>query len=125
MAGASAASGGCTSAAVLGPDPCVTGRRFHVEPETEILPRRRIEPEPVFAPRLVVRPADRYEPGVSDAAPASLECYTPHTRSPIEPPWKVLPWEERFRDESPRPQIKVVVKPPDIAHRGSIIDYFI
>jgi hypothetical protein len=125
MANADAASGKGTAVSGLGPAPSRIERRFRVQPETEILPRRRVEPEPRIEPRQVIRPADRYEPRVCDAVPAVYECYTPHTKSPIEPPWKVLPWEDRSQCEELRPQIKVVIKPPDIVHRGSIIDYFI
>jgi len=53
-----------------------------------------------------------------------FECYKPCKRSPIEPPWKVLPWEEA-PCPAPPPKIKVVPPPPDVIHKGSLIDFFI
>ena len=108
----------------LGPAPTIIERRFRVQPEPEILPRRRIEPEPYVEPRQVIRPADRFEPGGCEPVPAPFECYTPPKRSPVEPPWKVLPWEEAPCPPPP-PRIKVVVPPPDVVHKGSLIDFFI
>lgn len=119
----------------LGPAPTVIERRFRVEPEPHILPRRRIEPEPRIEPRQVIRPADRYEPGACDPCVPRvlppLECYAPPPPPPackrhvIEPPWKVLPWEQAPEYPRVERKIKVVIKPPDIVHKGSLIDFFI
>ena len=110
----------------LGPAPTIIERRFRIEPEPEILPRKRIEPEPYVEPRRVVHLPDRFEPSDRDGVlPPPYECYRPQTRSPIEPPWKVLPWEEPACCPPPPPKIKVVVPPPDVVHKGSLIDFFI
>jgi hypothetical protein len=118
----------------LGPRPNNIDRRFHVHPEPEILPRRRIEPEPRIEPRRVIHPVDRFEPsnraGGPDVilVPVPVECYKPCKRSVIEPPWKVLPWEDRLPPTDGRPitpKIKIEPKPPDIVHKGSLIDFFI
>jgi hypothetical protein len=110
----------------LGPAPTIIERRFRIEPDPQILPRQRIEPEPRVEPRQVVHLPDRFEPSNPNdyAPPPSYECYRPHTRSPIEPPWKVLPWEEAACPPPP-PKIKVVTPPPDVIHKGSLIDFFI
>jgi hypothetical protein len=109
----------------LGPAPTHIERRFRVQPETEILPRKRIEPEPRIEPRQVIRPADQFEPRECDLVPVPVECYRPcTTRSPVEPPWKVLPWEMPIDCRVP-PRVKAVVRPPDIIHKGSLIDFFI
>jgi hypothetical protein len=121
---ADASAGRGTAVSGLGPAPTHIERRFRIQPEPEILPRKRIEPEPRIEPRKVIRPADRFEPRESDLVPVPVECYKPCRKSPIEPPWKVLPWEQ---PPCPRvePKIKVVVRPPDIVHKGSLIDFFI
>lgn len=118
-------AGSGAPASGLGPAPTIIERRFRIEPEPEILPRKRIEPEPYVEPRRVVQLPDRFEPSDRDGlAPPPYECYRPQTRSPIEPPWKVLPWEEPACPPPP-PKIKVVVPPPDVVHKGSLIDFFI
>jgi hypothetical protein len=56
-----------------------------------------------------------------------VECYCPPKRpTAVEPPWRVLPWEQG-PDVEMRvwPKVKVVVRPPDIIHKGSLIDFFI
>jgi hypothetical protein len=116
------------SAHPLGPDPnCnLIERRFRIEPEPEILPRKRIEPQPRIEPRQVIRPVDRFEPRECDlmAVPVPVECYSPGKKCPIEPPWRVLPWEHplSIRVEA---KVKVVVRPPDIVNKGTLIDFFI
>ena len=107
----------------LGPAPTTIERRFRVEPEPKIEPRKRIEPEPRIEPRQVIRPADRFEPRESDLVPVPVECYKPCRKFEIEPPWKVMPWEQAPCPVAPK--IKVVVPPPDVVHKGSLIDFFI
>ena len=98
-------------------------RRFHPEPAIE--PRRHIRPEPRIEPRPVHRPDDaspsRCAPVVV-VAPAD----TKSSGSPIQPPWKVLPWETPPA-ERPRPvhKVKVVIGPPDMSSTGNVIDLFI
>ena len=108
----------------LGPAPVAIERRFRVAPEPEVLPRQRIEPEPRIEPREVIRPADRYEPrDERDLIPVPVECYKPCKKHTLEPPWKVLPWEQPLPCRA-EPKIKVVVRPPDISHKGLLIDFF-
>ena len=107
----------------LGPAPTIIARRFRVEPEPEVLPRERVRPEPRIEPRHVIRPADRFEPREDDLVPVPVEFYTPCRKSAVEPPWKVLPWEQP--PCPPAPPVKVVVRPADVVHKGSLIDFFI
>ena len=119
-------SGRPQAATALGPAPDCFERRCHLHPEPKIEPRRHIHPEPRIEPRRVIHPVDRYEPiSERDRVLVEVECYTPPSKKHvIQPPWMVLPWEEKH-DCVPAPKIKVVVKPPDIAHKGSLIDFFI
>jgi hypothetical protein len=60
--------------------------------------------------------------GVPNDCPDALKSL--RGRSPIEPPWKVLPWEQ-----APEPQpkikiVKIVTPPPDRSHTGALIDCF-
>ena len=124
----------------LAPGGIGPGRR--IEPEPVFEPRRRIEPEPQFEPRPHVRPEPVFEPRekLRGGAPAldccdACACPTPteptekatHSPSPIEPPWKVRPWEE-MRDAAVAPpvrKIKVIQVRPDIQCKGTVIDLFI
>jgi hypothetical protein len=109
----------------LGPAPSRIERRFRLQPETEILPRRRIEPEPRIEPRRVIHPVDRYEPKESYLVPVPIDpCYKCCPKSPIQPPWKVLPWHEQPKLRVV-PKVKVVLRRPDTVGRGSLIDVFI
>jgi hypothetical protein len=119
--------GGNGSVAGIGPAPSSIAPRAGSQPEPRIAPRPVIHPEPRFAPRAVHHPEPRFEPAntrcggpiaviVETAEPAGK------TKSPIEPPWKVLPWETPL---PPRPEIKLRVQPPDkIISKGSLIDLF-
>lgn len=107
-------------------------------PAAIVEPRRRIEPEPVYEPRRHIHPTPRYEPrrvvrlpGSDAASPACACCPdatapTPpaSSKSPIEPPWKVLPWEE-LPPCPPAKIVKVAVAPPDSVRKGKLIDLFI
>src|SRR5712691_9797899 len=96
------------------------GRQF--APEDRFEPRRVIHPEPRFEPRRVHHPTPRFEPRpverVSktspDVAPAcSAPCAPERPRigkSPIQPPWMVLPWEN---PAPPAQVVKVVIHRPD------------
>ena len=96
-----------------------------------IEPRRRIEPEPAFEPRPKHRP-DGVPPacgclpaGVASQATEPAEKVS-RPSSPVEPPWKVLPWEN---PPQPAPRvarkIKVFLTRPDSHSKGSVIDLFI
>jgi hypothetical protein len=112
-----------------------------IRPAPVVEPRHRHQPEPVIEPRLRHRPAPVIEPPMKmrsgDAVWAYTQCVSPVTEpvstenvsrstSPIEPPWKVLPWENR---PLPAPRvvrnIKVIVGRPDIQSKGNVIDLFI
>ena len=99
--------------------------RKRVEPEPVIEPRRHIHPEPRFEPRPVIRPSDRDEccpPAAPIDAPAPKS-----STSPIEPPWKILPWEDHPSAPSPRAllTVKVVTGRSDQGYKGNLIDLFI
>ena len=112
-----------------------------VHPAPVIEPRRRIEPDPVIEPRPHVRPEPEFTPRqrlgggglrcdcYQQSAPTSAEPVEKVSRStsPIEPPWKVLPWELPLDSHRVRPlrKIKVIQPPPDMQCKGSLIDLFI
>ena len=96
--------------------------------------RRVVHPEPRYEPRRVIHPEPRYEPRrvehvqkiCPDLIPSCSATCAPEpchiTKSPIDPPWKKLPWQNA---PTPPPVIKVVVRISDIASAGTIIDCFI
>jgi hypothetical protein len=106
--------------------------RRHLQPEAQILPRQRFHPTPRIEPRQVIHPAPIIRQPVAMAAceppPALPEPDPPLQHhccascSPIQPPWKVLHWQN---PPAPRPVVKVVLRRPDIVHRGAMIDFFI
>jgi hypothetical protein len=103
---------------------------LRVHPQPRIDPRPVIHPTPRINPRPVVHPTPRIEgrlvhrpTNIEPPAPvAPIECETPRiTQSPIQPPWKVLPWNQL---PPPKPPLKVCVKPPDVVRTGTIFDAF-
>ena len=103
-----------------------THRDVHPDPVYE--PRPHIHPEPRFEPRPVIHPAPRVEPSPPIlACPRACEpievnpAPVPHP-SPIQPPWRVLPWQVPV---PPRPVHKAVRRPPQIVRRGQVLDVFI
>jgi hypothetical protein len=102
-------------------------RKRH-EPEPVIEPRKRIEPTPYFEPRLRIRPRPEIvSPPCAQSAPAAPVEAATRPSCPIEPPWKVLPWERGAAFPPPRPvrKIKVFVSRPDSYCKGSVLDLFI
>lgn len=102
-------------------------RRFHPEPKIE--PRRHIHPEPSIHPALP-EPNGPVRPRVwelSGAAPADPLEKIAHSPSPIQPPWKIRPWEACDDCDRARPvrKVKVIEARPDIRSKGSVIDLFI
>jgi hypothetical protein len=97
-------------------------RRRVIHPEPRYEPRRVIHPTPRFEPR----PVERTQKACADLLPPCSATCAPEashiTKSPIEPPWKKLPWEN---PPSPPRVIKVIIRKSDIASKGSIIDCFI
>lgn len=119
-ADANAAPGGDQ---LIVPGPTVAPRRrFHPDPVIE--PRRHLHPGPVFEPR----PAHQREQVGAQQCPAEpvAPAVAKPSASPIQPPWKVLPWENPPA-ELPRPvhKVKLVVGPPDMSSKGNVIDLFI
>ncbi len=105
----------------LGPAPQQILPRQRIEPEPVIEPRRHITPTPHFEPRPIYHPEPKYAPADCFCLPATPLAEEPNGKSPIQPPWKVRPWE------TPVPiklEVKVVQLRPDIVHKGSLIDFF-
>ena len=93
--------------------------RRHVEPEPVYEPRRHIHPAPRIEPRPLLQPATRLANEPCDcaeyAAPKGSKC-------PIEPPWKVLPWEN---PPPLPPTVKYVIHWPDTARsKGAFVNVF-
>ena len=105
-----------------------------LSPAARFEPRPVLHPTPRFEPRLVAHPTPRFEARLverpcrtnPDAIPLNSAPCAPEkpriAKSPIEPPWKTLPWEN---PPPPAQVIKVVIRPPDNSSKGSIIDCFI
>ncbi len=111
----SAAAGGQVGSAVIEP-------RRHLQPEPQIEPRQHFHPTPVYERRPVIHPQPRVEQ-LALASPPEIP--TPHiTRpeNPIQPPWKVLPWENPSQS---RQTIKIVVHRTDVTHKGMMLDLFV
>ena len=107
----------------LGPAPTqqLPGRQ-RIEPEPIIEPRRHIHPTPYFAPRPVHHPEPKFAPCDVFAPPSCTPLpEDPGGKCPIEPPWKVRPWEQPVPIKR---EVKVVVVRPDIVSKGSLIDFF-
>lgn len=128
MRRADIASGRGQPVSKIGPAPNNFERRFHFHPEPKIEPRRHIHPDPVIEPRRHIRPVDGFEPSHNNKPPAvvviPVPVPCPKLGHKIQPPWKVLPWQQEPEPHVP-PKIKVVVKPPDIALKGTLLDCFI
>ncbi len=121
-----------TVAAELGADRCCRRRDDKCEPCGW--------PEPAIAPCQPATPlpnVDRYEPSCrplgtvygarpTPPAPPPVEVVVVRERdpmeSPLQPPWKVLPWENPAQ---PAPKVKVVRYTPDRVSSGTILDCFI
>jgi hypothetical protein len=103
----------------------------HVQPEPVVEPTEHIHPTPIIEPRRVIHPRPQVLPPDSAVCPPCCtgEFVDPCAKSPIEPPWKVLPWDPRGGCAPPAPPpakvVKLVRRPPDIAHKGTLIDFFI
>jgi len=108
-----------------------------VVPAPTVEPRRRFHPEPLVEPRPHVRPEPFFEPRPVHRADdtRSIECPVPvevsrtdakSSTSPIQPPWKILPWEQPPA-QRPRPihKVKIVIGPADGCGKGNVIDLFI
>lgn len=108
----------------FGPDNTITSDSFnsrrHIDPEPKYESRRVIHPEPRYERRPVIHPTPR----VVECPPQMIPCEpqrSTHHDLPIQPPWKVLPWQIPL---PPQPLVKVVFRRPDIK-KGTLIDLFI
>lgn len=123
--GAMRAAAGDCHRHLLHPEPVIEPRkRFHPEPVIE--PRPHVHPEPAFEPRPVLRRADELPPACPPAEAAVPAEKSAAPTCPVQPPWKVLPWDDRMR--GPRVvlrKIKVSPARPDSQCKGSVIDLFI
>ncbi len=109
------------AATALGPTPQQMLPRQRIEPEPYIEPRRHITPTPHFEPRPIHHREPTFAPGDALWSPSTPVVKDPGGESPIQPPWKVRPWE------APVPiklEVKVVQVRPDIVHKGTLIDFF-
>ena len=101
------------------------------EPVATYEPRRTIHPEPVYQARRVIHPMPHIDTRHvehltkinPDSIPATSESKpVHHAKSPLDPPWKTLPWKN-----PPRPGhiVKVFQYRPDMPSSGSILDCFL
>lgn len=89
-------------------------------PTPRIEPRTVYHPTPTYLPRPVLHPTPRLalEPLCSTEVPLP-----PHrTECPIQPPWKVMPWENL---PQPHQTIKVHRYHTDVATKGMLLDLFV
>src|SRR5262249_51022225 len=112
-----------------------SGCGCHGDPEPRLCvePRPRLHPSAVIEPRQRISPAVRIEPRkVAHPRPIELNS-TPQaslshpedvrvTKSPIQPPWRVLPWEKLA---PPAPKLKVDIRRFDVPAKGTVLDVFI
>jgi hypothetical protein len=91
-----------------------------ITPEPRYLPREIIHPTPRYLPRPVLHPFPRVEP--SAPPPPYPTARTPHIAAGPQPPWKTMPWQEPSKPPS---VIKMVVRPPDMLTKGTLIDLFV
>lgn len=112
-----------TDAELLRFDRCdLIDQRRRFEPEPEIEPRKTIQPSPEMIPGDVYQASPRIEPLPAVFAPPVESAATCRTKSPIEPPWKVVPWSAKFPPEPSPAPVKPRPPRPDLAVRGRLID---
>ena len=113
---------------LIHPAPTIEPRRhFHPEPVFE--PRSHVHPEPAFEARPRLHVPDFLHVGAASCCPAATSAEPSDRKSstsPIEPPWKVLPWENAPALR-PRPlqKAKIFIRRYDILTKGNVIDLFI
>ncbi len=111
-------------------NPCGCGPAARFEPRQVIHSTPRYEPRPVlpptprFEPRCIERPLKTcLDPDLRSAPCAPDAPQATHiAKSPIQPPWKTLPWEN---PPPPAKVVKIIIRRPDNLSKGSIIDCFI
>jgi hypothetical protein len=121
--------GGPAPAGLVGPAATFEGRRT-IEPEPRIAPRPVIHPTPRFEPRPVIRPEPRVDAPNCPCIVVEVVVDPCETKSPIEPPWRVLPWETAIEPADaesltqPAHRVKPPIRWPDIVGKGALIDLF-
>lgn len=97
--------------------------------DTRYTHRDTFTPSPAYTARPVVHPQPIYDqpqhvrPALeAERSPVDTTYSVPRSRSPIQPPWRVLPWQQ---PTEVRIEVKVVSIWPDIVNKGSLIDLFI
>ncbi|HEX4053039.1 MAG TPA: hypothetical protein VHX86_02115 [Tepidisphaeraceae bacterium] len=106
------------SGGVAAAQPCDRYCPGSISPQARYLPRPVIHPTPRYLPRPVIHPQPRIEP----QCPPRPETKAPNITPPPPSPWKTLPWQEPV----PAPNvIKMIIRPPDIAGKGMLIDLFL
>jgi hypothetical protein len=110
-----------SDASPLAPVPTSEARR-RFQPQPVFEPPVHRHPEPVFGPRPILHDCHPLRAIGPDCclAPVEVKCEGAGC-SPLQPPWKVLPWETPI---PPQPKVKVVLYRPDVIHKGSLIDFF-
>lgn len=78
-------------------------------------PRQIIHPTPRYLPRPVITPTPCFEDATNPDKPMC-----PIAPGPL-PWWKLLPWQ---KPAPAAPIVKIVVRPPDMLTRGTMIDFF-
>jgi hypothetical protein len=125
MRTADIASGKCQPIVALGPAPNCPVAHDHpiVEPTPRFEPRPVIHPTPRFEPRPRIHPSEAPRPKLIPVDVIAIPVEEAHAaKSPIEPPWKVLPWQN---PPPMAPRLKVLIRPVDVCRKGSILDVFV
>lgn len=132
MRAADLAAGRGQPVSSLGPAPSSIRPRPVHEPTPRFEPRPVHEPTPRFDPRPVHHPEPAVRPDVPAPVPAVAEPEQSRIAdSPIQPPWKTLPWDAPPTVACPAkaaqvaPRLKLVSGRPDVALRGTILDLFV
>jgi len=99
--------------------------RPHLHPDVVVEPRQHLRPAPVYENPQIIRQKVRVALQPIDcthAIPQSADATPTKTTSPIQPPWKVLPWPQPI---SSRQTVKVHRLHTDVSHRGAMLDLFV
>ena len=92
--------------------------RQHLHPETKIESRHVIHPESRYENRPVHHPVEaRNSEGLYSTSTTPVPSCG--HKSPIEPPWKTLPWPQTVHVTS---KVKLWVHRSDLQSKGSLID---
>jgi hypothetical protein len=95
--------------------------RLHIHPTPVYEPRVHYHPTPTYEARPVIHPQPRVE---QRELACSCECKPApmNLENPIQPPWKILPWENAVQ---PRQTVKVHLIHTDLVHKGTVLDLFV